>query len=141
MMSLQDLAEVLQIEQNSFAKPWPYEAFYHEVMNNPYAFYSVIEVGGKVVGYCGLWVVHGSATITNIAIIPTYRRKGLGQSLLSHAINVAKKNDADSLSLEVRVSNYVAKGLYKKLGFQVGGIRKGYYSDNNEDALVMWIDF
>lgn len=80
------------------------------------------------------------AQVTNIAVLPGYRGNKVGETLLKQAIGMAKEYGAGKISLEVRVSNHVAQSLYTKLGFQPGGIRKRYYTDNGEDALVMWVN-
>lgn len=138
-MEVEDIEQVLSIEESSFATPWSYDSFYNELTDNPYAFYLVTELDGQVIGHCGLWVVHDNASITNIAVLPEYRGKKLGKAMLQKAMTLAKEKEAESISLEVRVSNFVAKHLYEGMGFEPGGIRKGYYTDNNEDALVMWV--
>lgn len=138
-MEISDIVEVLVIEKTSFTSPWTKKAFIEELRNNSYAKYAVIEHDNHVVGYCGMWVVMDDAQITTIAIKNEYRGKGLGEQILLHSMNVAKKLGATRVSLEVRVSNEIAKQLYKKLGFVPGGIRKNYYADNQEDALVMWV--
>jgi [ribosomal protein S18]-alanine N-acetyltransferase len=139
-MKVGDLHKILEIESKSFATPWTYDAFYNELHTNQFAHYVVAEVDDEIIGYCGLWVIIDEGHITNIAILPEYRGKGLGEKLLVAVMDTAKSLGAETLTLEVRVSNNVAKGLYRKLGFQDGGIRKSYYTDNFEDALVMWVN-
>jgi [ribosomal protein S18]-alanine N-acetyltransferase len=139
-MELKDIDDVLKVEHESFTAPWSQEAFINELMNNRFAVYLVIEEDDRVIGYCGVWVIVDEAHVTNIAILPEYRGKKLGEALLKKVIEVTKKLGAEKMTLEVRVSNYVAQGLYRKLGFKDGAIRKGYYTDNHEDALVMWVN-
>jgi ribosomal-protein-alanine N-acetyltransferase len=93
-----------------------------------------------MVGYCGFWVAAQEAHISTIAVDPKYRGKGIGQLLLITAIEKALDLDATLVSLEVRVSNFVAQNLYRKYGFKVVGRRPRYYSDNREDALIMTAD-
>ena len=81
----------------------------------------------KLVGYCGVWIVIDEAHITNIAILPGYRGKRLGEALMRKVIEIVKERGAKTMTLEVRVSNMIAQSLYRKFGFQAGGIRKGYY--------------
>ena len=135
-----DIETLVEIEKQSFAVPWPADAFYHDIQHNRFAAYVMIELDQVVVGYCGLWIILDEAHITNIAILPNYRGQKLGETLLNKIMSVAKEAGAESMTLEVRVSNEAAKGLYKKLGFQEGGIRKYYYTDNGEDARVMWVN-
>ena len=94
-----------------------------------------------VIGYCGMWLVMDEAHITNIAISPQQRGNKFGEALMKEAMDQAKARGAKLMTLEARVSNIAALNLYKKLGFQNGGIRKGYYTDNQEDAIVMWVNF
>lgn len=94
---------------------------------------------GSVIGFAGLWLMVDEAHITIIATHPAYRRRGLGELLLSSLITTADQIHANSVTLEVRYSNAVAQNLYHKYGFIEAGLRKRYYSDNNEDAKIMWI--
>jgi ribosomal-protein-alanine N-acetyltransferase len=138
-MREEDIDQVLEIEHRSFTTPWSREAFYNELNMNKFAVYIVLEVDKKVVGYCGVWVVIDEAHITNIAILPEYRGRKFGEALMQNLFDVARTMGAKSMTLEVRVTNYVAQALYRKFGFQKGGLRKNYYTDNQEDALVMWV--
>ncbi|WP_456272657.1 ribosomal protein S18-alanine N-acetyltransferase [Bacillus sp. AK031] len=139
LMSIEDLDDVMQVEVNSFSIPWSRDAFFNEIEKNHFATYIVIEDNGQVVGYCGVWIIVDEGHITNVAVLPSYRGKGLGDRLLGAMVEIAKEMGAASMTLEVRVSNTPAQSLYRKFGFQEGGIRKNYYSDNQEDALVMWV--
>jgi [ribosomal protein S18]-alanine N-acetyltransferase len=139
-MKEEDIDQILEVEHASFATPWSREAFYNEIYNNKFAVYIVLEEDNKIIGYCGAWVVIDEAHVTNVAILPAYRGRHLGEALLRKMMTVAKDMGARSMTLEVRVTNNVAQSLYRKLGFQNGGIRKNYYTDNQEDALVMWVN-
>lgn len=139
-MNEQDIDDVLEIEQKSFATPWSREAFYNELTQNQFAVYVVLEEEEKVIGYCGVWIVVDEAHITNVAMLPDYRGRKLGEALMRKIIEVAVEMGAKTMTLEVRVSNFTAQSLYRKLGFQDGAIRKNYYTDNQEDALVMWVN-
>jgi ribosomal-protein-alanine N-acetyltransferase len=138
-MREEDIDQVLEIEHASFTTPWSREAFYNELNMNKFAIYIVLEVDKKVVGYCGVWVVIDEAHVTNIAILPEYRGRKLGEALMQQLFDVARTMGAKSMTLEVRVTNYIAQSMYRKFGFQKGGLRKNYYTDNQEDALVMWV--
>ncbi len=94
----------------------------------------------SIVGYAGLWLMTDEAHITTIAVNPDYQGYGIGELLLLGLIDRAQQIGARWLTLEVRVSNKVAQALYEKYTFKEMGIRRRYYSDNNEDALVMWTD-
>ena len=135
-----DLEQVMDVERNAFSCPWDPAVFRNELRSNKFAHYLVCEYKGRIIGYCGLWIVMDEAQVTNIAIHSDYRGQGLGEKLLRFAISFLKEFKATTLSLEVRVSNEVAKQLYRKVGFNEGGIRKNYYADNSEDALVMWVN-
>lgn len=139
-MREEDIDQVLEVEHASFTLPWSREAFYNELHNNKFAVYIVIEDHQKVVGYCGAWIVVDEAHVTNVAILPEYRGKKLGEALMNKLMSVAREMGTKSMTLEVRVTNHVAQSLYRKFGFQNGGIRKNYYSDNQEDALIMWVN-
>ncbi|MGI6492254.1 MAG: ribosomal protein S18-alanine N-acetyltransferase [Pelotomaculum sp.] len=137
-MRLEHLSQVLEIEEASYAAPWPYQSFAYELQQNDLAFYIVALQGEKVVGYCGMWLILDEAHITNVAVHPDYRRLKVGKALLLQMIDLAVQGGAKSMTLEVRPSNTPAIRLYEQLGFVVRGRRKGYYTDNNEDALIMW---
>lgn len=133
-----DIDRVLEIEKESFSPPWSREAFLLELTKNILAKYIVVEVDGKVVGYGGIWLILDEGHITNIAIDKEYRGLGLGDKLLEGLIQLCVDRDIKVITLEVRKSNEVAKELYKKHGFKECGIRPGYYTNNNEDAIIMW---
>jgi [ribosomal protein S18]-alanine N-acetyltransferase len=139
-MTVDDLDAVMEIEYSSFSIPWSREAFYNEIEQNHLSTYLVVEDGERIAGYCGVWLVVDEAHITNVAVLPDYRGQGVGEALMQRIMDISKEVGARVMTLEVRVSNEAAKGLYRKMGFQDGGIRKRYYSDNQEDALVMWVN-
>lgn len=139
-MKLSDIDQVCDIEQEAFPTPWTADAFYNELTTNMFAHYVVIEKDDQLIGYGGMWTVIDEAHITNIAVRKLYQGKKLGEALLTSLKEAAKQLGMSRMTLEVRVSNTVAQNLYKKLGFYTVGTRKGYYSDNNEDAYIMWVD-
>ncbi|MGM0847370.1 MAG: ribosomal protein S18-alanine N-acetyltransferase [Bacillota bacterium] len=139
LMSIEDLDDIMEVEKRSFTIPWTRDAFFNEIETNQFATYIVLEDSDNVIGYCGVWIIVDEAHITNIAVLPSFRGQGLGDKLLKSMIEIAKEMGARTMTLEVRVSNTPAQSLYKKFGFMEGGIRKNYYSDNQEDALVMWV--
>lgn len=141
-MTVADIDGVLKIEQEAFSLPWTRDAFVQEMTTNLHAYYLVAEDHGQqIVGFCGMWLVMDESHITNVAVTEQVKGQGIGEGLMREAIRVAKEHGAVLMTLEVRVSNTIAQNLYRKLDFQNGGIRKGYYSDNLEDALVMWVEF
>jgi ribosomal-protein-alanine N-acetyltransferase len=139
-MTLDDIDDILQIERESFTAPWSGEAFRTELTHNKFARYMVMELSGQIIGYGGMWLIMDEAHVTNIAVRAAYRGKGLGERLLRELMRTAAWMGALRMTLEVRVSNEVAKNLYRKLGFSGSGIRPRYYSDNQEDALIMWAE-
>lgn len=140
-MTIDDVQAVHNIELASFPTPWTLDSFYYEMTENQYAHYLVAEnETHEIIGFCGIWLVIDAAQITNVAVVQSVRGQGIGEALMREAMRVAKEAQMDVMSLEVRVTNTVAQNLYRKLGFQDGGLRKGYYTDNQEDALVMWVN-
>lgn len=133
----EDIDGVAQVEQQSFLTPWSRQTFAEE-MKNMLAQYLVVETDGVIAGYAGMWVIIDEAHVTNIAILPQYRCRGLGEKLLQSLIKLAVRYGAQSMTLEVRVSNTAAQHLYYKKGFTVEGVRPNYYTDTHEDALIMW---
>lgn len=129
--------EIFEIEKLCFATPWTIESLNGE-LHNAFAKYFVAVCDNKVIGYAGIWNIIDEGHITNIAVHPDYRSCGVGNSLLNKLIQVCKGLGIFSLTLEVRKSNINAQKLYEKHGFIVEGMRKRYYSDNDEDALIMW---
>lgn len=137
-MESRDLDSIVEIEQKSFSIPWSRLMFEDELFN-PNARYLVTEAEGKVVGYIGFWKILDEGQITNIAIHPDFRGLGYGRALITAMIEKAQEMEIHAITLEVRKSNMVAISLYESFGFKTAGIRKNYYSDNNEDALIMWL--
>ena len=139
-MEIDDIPQVVEVEKSSFPTPWSTDIFYQEIIENQFSHYYVMEYGEKIIGYVGMWIVIDDAQITTIAISPEYRRKKLGEKLFGFSLQTALAMGAKILSLEVRVSNIPAQKLYRKFGLMPGGIRKNYYTDNGEDAIVMWVN-
>lgn len=137
-MAENHLDEVIEIEQVSFPTPWSKDAYFSELRENSFAHYYVCTAGEQVVGYAGMWIIIDEAHITNIAVHPDFRGKKIAQALLLNLMQEAIGLGADRITLEVRSSNRVAQHVYGKLGFYPVGVRKGYYTDNNEDAIIMW---
>ncbi|ACS99702.1 ribosomal protein S18-alanine N-acetyltransferase [Paenibacillus sp. JDR-2] len=139
-MTMADIPFIVDIEHEAFATPWTPEAFKNELTSNMFARYMVMEHNGQIIGYGGMWVIVDEAHVTNIAVRADHRGQGLGERLLTELQRTAAFFGANKMTLEVRVSNEIAQSLYRKLGFKPSGIRPAYYSDNNEDALIMWAD-
>ena len=137
-MEESDLDNILEISALSFAISWSKNSYLQE-LSNPIAKYLVAKIDGKVVGFIGTWVVLDEAHITNIAVHPNYRNHGIASKLLEELIAHCKSLGCVAFTLEVRASNKAAKSLYMKYGFENAGVRKGYYEDNKEDAILMWL--
>ncbi len=133
---------VLAIERVSFPNPWHESTFRGEIQNRSLSFPLVMvqTEDNQVVGYIIFWQIGDEVQVNNIAIHPDFRRRGLGETLLRHALARAKQQGANYVSLEVRQSNFAAQALYRKLGFQSLGVRRFYYSNPAEDAIVMGLD-
>lgn len=139
-MTLLDVDGVQDVERASFPVPWPANAFRHELSQNRNARYVVAREGDRIVGYGGLWLMVDEAHITTFAVHPDARRRRVGERLLLRLFDLASELNAQWLTLEVRASNLAAQALYEKYGFRRAGVRRRYYSDNNEDALIMWTE-
>lgn len=141
-MEEKDLPAVLAIERVSFPNPWHESTFRGEIQNRSISFPCVMLKTGedKVVGYIIYWKVGDEVQVNNIAVHPDYRRRGLGEALLRHVIKRAKDQGVNFISLEVRRSNLAAQSLYRKLGFEPLGVRRFYYSNPVEDAIVMGLN-
>jgi ribosomal-protein-alanine N-acetyltransferase len=135
-MSGSDIARIAIIEQHVFTDPWPESFFYGELQHEG-VFARVVEFDGEVIGYSLAWLGGGTGHLGNLAVVPGRRRRGIARRLVEELLDRAREQGIDSLSLEVRVSNFAAQGLYRALGFGLAGLRRGYYRDTGEDALIM----
>ena len=139
-MTLNDLDEVAAIEAATFPTPWSRDSFRQELERNVAARDLVVEKDGPVVGYAGAWIILDESHITNIAIEESRRGLGYGRALTTALLQYLSNLGAAYATLEVRRSNLRAQNLYKSLGFVELGVRKRYYEDNREDALIMVCD-
>ena len=139
-MRLDDLEAVHQIELASFSAPWPPNAYRSELETNRLANYLVARLDGQIVAYGGMWLMVDEAHITTFAVHPAWRRQRIGERLLVAFMDLAIGRHAREATLEVRLSNIAARRLYEKYGFRPVGLRPRYYSDDGEDALIMWSD-
>ena len=135
------LDEIIQLEKQAYGEHhWSKESFYNELNNDFARYYCAFNNNGKLVGYCGCWQILEEAHITNIAVAPDCRRNHIGEALLTAIIKSCQDKMVKYITLEVRVSNKPAISLYEKYSFKSLGVRKAYYQDNNEDALIMWTE-
>ncbi len=138
-MRLEDVPRVMSIEKECFPTPWHESAYLTEISNRS-AYYIVAADENDIYGYAGMWVIMDEAHITTLGVAKNARGKKTGERLLVGLLDEAMKRGARRATLEVRQSNEVAQNLYRKYGFIPAAIRRGYYTDNNENAIVMWID-
>ena len=136
-MRLEDVPAVHEIEAASFPTPWPDYAFRQELQTNKMAHYLVVRSGSETIAYGGMWLMFDEAHITTFAVLPDWRRRGIGGRLMLGLMDVALELRARVMTLEVRLSNKPARELYGRFGFKPVGVRPRYYSDNGEDALIM----
>jgi ribosomal-protein-alanine N-acetyltransferase len=139
-MTVEDIPAVHRIERASFPIPWPPYAFQQELETNRMAYYLIVRLGSETVGYAGVWLMVDEAHITTFAVLPAWRRRGIGGRLMHAVMELAESMDARVATLEVRLSNVAARRLYQAFGFKPVGVRPRYYSDNGEDALIMTTD-
>ena len=137
-MEVRDLDQIMIIELESFTTPWSKESFRIEITENKLAKYFIAEIDGKVVGYGGIWLILDEGHITNIAVGKDHRGLGAGNKLVEALIKYCSGEKIRNMTLEVRESNSIAQNLYKKYGFLEYGIRPNYYTDDHEDAVIMW---
>lgn len=137
-MRRRHLRGVVDIENRTNPRPWSEALFLGELRMPTSRIYTVAVDSHRVLGYCGLMVVSDEGHITNVAVDPAARRRGIARQMLGRTIRDAVERGVNSLTLEVRVSNRGAQELYRRFGFAPGGIRPRYYSGPTEDALIMW---
>lgn len=136
-MEPEDADAVEAVEQACFAIPWSRESFWKEAANENTCYLLALD-GEQVIGYAGCWISFEEAQITNIAIAPDYRGQKVGTRLMAELIRLVKERGVTAMTLEVRPSNAPARALYVHYGFREAGVRKKYYHDNGEDAIIMW---
>jgi [ribosomal protein S18]-alanine N-acetyltransferase len=140
LMRRRHLRAVLRIESQVYPRPWSLALFMSELSLRSTRCYVVARVDGAVVGYAGLMLTGDDAHVTTIAVDPAWQRHKIGTRLLAFLAHESLRRGARNLTLEVRVSNDAAQGMYRQFGFKPAGIRKNYYQETNEDALVMWAE-
>ncbi|MBQ1489657.1 MAG: ribosomal protein S18-alanine N-acetyltransferase [Eubacterium sp.] len=134
-----DAESLAEIEKACFTTPWSMEALRQDLIGNENAIYIVVQGDeGELLGYLSVWCVADEGQIMTVAVMPEHRRKHVASVLMHAMLKVTEERGVKSHTLELRKSNEAALGLYEKFGFQVAGIRPGYYEDDGEDALIMW---
>jgi len=137
--SAEQIDDVLAIEEASFTSPWTREMYLAELKNRGVSFCFLARVDdGRAVGFCSVWRVVDELHINNLAVLPAFRRGGIGSELLEYVLQHGAALGARRATLEVRQSNEAARLLYEHFGFAVAGVRQSYYTKPVEDALVLW---
>lgn len=140
-MTVDDIDNVVEIEAEAYGKHhWSKSSFYEEMQNNLAKYYVAKSIDGELLGYAGTWHIIDEGHITTIAVKKSHLRKHIGEAIIIRILEDCYEAGIKYLTLEVRVSNTPAINLYEKYGFNSLGTRKGYYQDNNEDALIMWTE-
>ena len=132
-----DLDGIYYVEKQCFNIPWSKLSIKIDLCENSSAVYLVAVINNRIVGFCGTHVILNEGHIMNVAVMPKYRRLGIGKTLVEKMFSMTKPR-VDAYTLEVRVSNIAAIAMYEELGFVAAGTRPSYYSDTGEDALIMW---
>lgn len=136
-VSSENIEDVYIIEKSSFKIPWTKKSLLDGAKREDTIYLSAV-YKDKPIAYIGAWLIAGDAEITNVATLKEFRGRGVCSVLMKEILNRCKKKDIERFTLEVRPSNAPAIALYKKFGMEENGIRKRYYADNNEDALIFW---
>lgn len=134
-----DVARVAELEKICFRTPWSYSSLLGE-LSNDVAYYIVAELEGLVIGYAGEWIMFDEAHMTNIAVDPDYRGRGVARRMIIALMREALSRGGERMTLEVRETNHTAQRLYASLDFAYAGTRKRYYTDTGENALILWND-
>lgn len=129
---------VVELEEATFSIPWSRADFEREIKENSMAIYYVAAEEGKILGYAGMWHVVTEGHITNVGVLEEMRGRGIGSMLMEKMMETARKKKMTGMTLEVRMGNAPAQALYHKFGFRAEGVRKNYYADTKEDAIIMW---
>lgn len=137
--AMRDAQQMAELDRICFSVPWSLESFIQELSANEKAMYFVAETDGEIAGYAGLWQILDEGHITNVAVAPKFRRQGLAMAILDAFLAEGRARGIRAFTLEVRASNIAAQELYRKFGFQSVGERPGYYEDNKEAAMIMWL--
>ncbi len=140
-MNKKDIDQIMKIESVSFGNFfWTPEAFASEIENQVGHYFSAENENGQLIGYCGFWLILEEAHITTIAVHPDHRKSGIGEFLLQKMLETGYEKNVKWFTLEVRASNIAAQNLYYKYNFKSLGLRRKYYQDNEEDAVIMWTE-
>lgn len=137
-LAKEHIPPIMEIESEANGSPWSERSFLQEIGHGPSEFI-VAKFQGEIVGYAGAWIVADECHVTTVAVAPSHRRQGLGRKLMVELLERAGKRGAVCATLEVRAGNTAAVKMYEGLGFVSAGLRKAYYPNNREDAVIMWL--
>lgn len=139
LTSAQEIDGILAVEAESFTNPWTRDMYLAELENRGVSFFFLAKnEAGQIVGFCSFWYVLDEVHVNNLAVLPEYRRRGVASSILKRMFTETRRMGAKRVTLEVRRSNLAAQHLYENFGFAVAGVRRGYYRQPEEDALILW---
>jgi [ribosomal protein S18]-alanine N-acetyltransferase len=136
---VEDLGEIMTIENTSFAEPWPAPSMVNEIVNRSWSRVVVITDDRQIIGFMVYWAVATELHLLNFAVKTNHRERGIGRMMINHLVEVATEENRTGIALEVRASNQQAQNLYRSIGFEQICVHAEYYTDNGEDALVMWL--
>lgn len=136
----EDVPAIAEMERRCFSVPWSHKALYEDIVENPRSLYILAEMDGRPAGYAGVWKILDEGHITNVAVLPAFRRQHIARDMLSVLMDICRQSGVIRFTLEVRAGNLGARKLYEDLGFVSAGVRRGYYDDNGEDAVIMWTE-
>lgn len=139
-MKEEDIRQVLKIENLSFLDPWTQRMYLAEIRERKDSYFIVAKLEDRIIGYGGFWLVVDEAHLVNIAVHPDFRRQGIGAQIMQYMLNLAKQLGAKRATLEMRESNLIAQNFYSKFGFIACALRKKYYPDTQENAVIMWLN-
>ncbi len=137
LLNKENIDELVNLENECFSTPWTAQMFLGDLISEHTCYFGAFDENGSLVGYAGMWISVDDGQITNVAVHPKYRRKGIAQSLIINLIQVCKRKKLTAITLEVRKGNNGAISLYQKLGFLTVGLRENYYKNPIEDAVLM----
>jgi ribosomal-protein-alanine N-acetyltransferase len=137
-MEARDLEQVADLEKRCFSENWSYKLL-EAGLYSQYDVYYVYERQGQILGYCNLRILAGEGEVQRIAVMPGYRRQGLAREMMGAMVTCARDSRVSAVSLEVRQGNLPARNLYESFGFRAEAVRKGYYRNPPEDAVIMWL--
>lgn len=139
-MKEEDINQILEIENLSFLDPWTQRMYLSEIRERNDSYFVMAKLEDRIIGYGGFWLIVDEMHLVNLAVHPDFRRQGIGTQIMQHLLNLAKQLKVKRATLEVRASNVIAQRFYSKFGFIAIALRKKYYPNTKEDAMIMWLN-